>query len=187
MAKRNFALAALVVMAAMFIGRPALAGPTELSSSCAQLAEVVREATVNDILAARGESAWGQPRSGVQDDGIRACNATSAAVTLAYVRALAQLGLYVRFHYLPAGSGNACLSHDLAFCNPFPDPMGPRLLPPALNLISESWNRVRGGIVAEMPWGSASDISYFRPASLSLSLQPSATDVVGRSVWSIHD
>ena len=187
MAKRNFALAALVVLAAVPIGPLAHAGPLELSSSCAQLGEVVREATVNDILAARGEPAWAQPRPGVQDDGIRACNATSAAVSAAYVRALAQLGLYVRFHYLPAGNGNACLSHDLTYCNPFPDPMGPRLLPPALGLISESWNRVRGGIVAEMPWGTASDISYFRPASLSLSLQPSVTDVLGRSVGSIRD
>ena len=178
MAKRNFATAALVVLAALPIGQ-AHAGPLELSSSCAQLGEVVREATVNDILAARGEPSWGQPRGRMQDDGIRACNATSATVSAAYVRALAQLGLYVRFHYLPAGTGNACLSHDLAFCNPFPDPMGPRLLPPALSLISASWNRVRGGIVAEMPWGSASDISYFRPASLSLSLAPSVTDVIG--------
>jgi hypothetical protein len=171
MAKRNFALVACVVLAALPFGKPLVAQPLELGNSCSVLGEVVRQAAVNDILATRGEAPFVVPRPGMLDDGLQSCANTSNAVSAAYTHALAQLGIYIRWSYLPTGAGSVCLSHDLGTCYPFVDPAGPTLTPPDFRMVTDTWGRLRAGVATNMPWGTSSDITFFRASSLSMSLR----------------
>lgn len=197
MAKRNFAFVAFVLLAALQPGRPAVAQPLVLGNSCAVLGEVVRQAAVNDILAARGESPFASPRPAMLDDGLQSCANTSNAVSAGFTHALAQLGIYVRWSYLststgstgpgPTGSGNVCLSHDLGKCYPFVDPAGPAATPPDFRMVTDTWDRLSGGVAVNMPWGTSSDIAFFRASSLSVSLQPGGSGPLLPEVGSIGD
>lgn len=167
MATRHFAAAVAVFLYAPPAAEPVAAQSPDFGDGCTLLGEVIRRATVSELYRQRGEVPSAQtvfPRSA---GGLQSCASTSSVVSSAYAKALAQFGLYVRWSYLTPDPGYACLRRDIGTCHPFPDPMGPRLSPPDRALIGNRWNRVRNAVTAYMPWGTETDMSYFRVSALA--------------------
>lgn len=95
---------------------------------------------------------------------LQVCDQTAMSVTRGYSAALAQYGLPVRWRFdSPTGE---CQANDIAHCHPFSDPAVAPLDLTAAAAVTELWYEIRSGVEAHMPWGTGSNVSYFRTGSL---------------------
>ena len=95
---------------------------------------------------------------------LQICDQTVTSVTRGYSAALAQRGLPVRWRFDSAAA--ECRANDIAHCHPFGDPSAAPIDLSAALAISRLWYDIRSGIEAHMPWGTASNVTYFSTASL---------------------
>ncbi len=165
MATWNSAIALAALLLLSPLAKPAVAQPAESGRGCGLIGELIRQVLVSEMAAWRGETPTLQVDALMDSSEPQFCGSTSQVVSSAFTAVLAQFGIGVRWRYGPAGSQIGCLHHDISACNPFPDPMGPRLTPADQAFMAASWNRLRGCVVAHMPSGTASDISYFRDSA----------------------
>ncbi|MDZ7770683.1 MAG: hypothetical protein U5K38_17245 [Woeseiaceae bacterium] len=79
----------------------------------------------------------------------------------------------------PMNPGDYCLSHDLAQCYPGTTELAPLSASQHL-FVEDAWQGVRAGIRQQMPFGTASDITWFRADDLAATLAISLSATVER-------
>ena len=184
MAKRNFALVVLLLLGGMFSTPGAIAQTLDFDDGCAVLNEIVRQSVLSAALFDEGYPGdnYGSGYAGAQS-----CSNTAAAVSTAFRASLIQMNIVTRWSLLQSDGGIICLSHDLSTCYPFADPMGPPLQPSDLAFIQNSWQTVRDGVMAQMPWGSGSDMSFFDGQALTTRLSGTVNGPLNTGFGSIGD
>jgi len=170
MAIRNFAICAALVCAAL-AAAPVKAQPVT-DGGCAALANAVRGAVSTALAADRGSpgvavsAAW------------TSCGRTAAVASAAFGRALTGFSLSLAWPDHDAiAPGDVCLSHYLSQCYP-QAAAGMPWSPRQAALVADTWQGVAAGIRRHMPFGAASDLSYFRPADLDNTLAISVAATV---------
>lgn len=101
----------------------------------------------------------------------QSCGMTAAVTSSAFTKALRAYGIEVGWNDgLPGSPGDACLSHYLDQC--YPDLQRGALAPVADGgaFVARAWTAVRAGVGRSMPFGTHSDLAWFRPAELTESL-----------------
>jgi len=101
----------------------------------------------------------------------QSCGTTAAVTSSAFTRVLRSYGFEVGWNDgMPGNSGDVCLSHYLDQC--YPDLQRGALAIAAGDgdLVSRAWTAVRAGVRRSMPFGTHSDLAWFRPAELTESL-----------------
>ena len=169
MVNGRFTSAVAVVSLMASIAKPAGAQPSD--PGCGLLGEMVRRVLISELSAWRGEFVPPQATALVESSEPQLCGRTSLAVSSAFTAVMARFGMRVRWGYPPAGGLIGCFHHDIGNCDPFPDPMGPRLTSADRAFVTASWNRVRRRVVARMPSGTASDVSDVRASASTGNVQ----------------
>lgn len=106
------------------------------------------------------------------------CGRTAAVASAAFRDALAGLSMTVSWDDRgPMNPGDYCLSHDLAQCYPGTTNLAPLSASQHL-FVHAAWQGVRAGIRQQMPFGTASDITWFRADDLSATLAISLSATV---------
>lgn len=168
MAKRNFALMSLILLGGISGGLRANSQTLAFDDGCAALNDIIRQSLVAAVIS---EYAYPGDNFGPDYGGAQSCTNTTAAVTSAFSASLNDMNIITRWNALQPVTGVACTGYDLRACNPFPDPLGPSLKSGDLAFVHNSWQRVRNIVIAHMPWGVASNMSYFNPRELASSLR----------------
>lgn len=182
MSKRNIALVALAFLGALINSPPASAATPYLDEGCAALNAIIRQSFLD---AALFNANYPGDNVGPNHAGAQSCSNTTAAVTTAFRSSLIELNIITRWSVMQSDAAFVCLSHDLRNCYPFADPMGPEPGPHDLAFVHNSWQTVRSSVLAHMPWGAGSDLSYFDTQSLANSLSASVHTPGSRRVRTI--
>jgi hypothetical protein len=149
---------------------------------CEALADAVAVG-IGDIVAAGGSarpaSGTLQPRP-VNGKYRQSCGRTAAVASAAFSKALASYNLNVNWseHY-PIAPGDYCHSADLSRCYPGTPSIAPAASDRTL-FVRRAWQGVSAGIRQQMPFGTASDISYFQAPELATTLRISLSATVDR-------
>lgn len=157
-------------------------------AGCLALAAAVK-AGVHDAAARAGNGAAppvrvARHRQGAMRQALAtrpvSCGRTAAVASAAFRDALAGLSMAVSWDNRgPMNPGDYCLSHDLAQCYPGTTELAS--LSAAQHLfVQDAWQGVRAGIRQQMPFGTASDITWFRADDLSATLAISLSATVER-------
>jgi hypothetical protein len=190
MAKRTFALIAL--LATGWLWSVPLNAQAVNEGGCAALAEAVRNG-VFDIAARTGSGGATGPVATLPSDTPagdgqpQSCGRTAAVASAAFGSALASFNLPVEWNFRgnyrgPMLPGPFCLLPDLAQCFPRfpPDAV---LSAQGRSFVADAWQGVAAGIRRQMPFGTASDISYFRSPELATTLAISLSATVEGGRW----
>ena len=169
MAKRNFAILSLLLVGGMIAANPANSQAPLFDEGCAALNDAVRRALLSDLVL---DENYPGDYYGTGLGGLQSCSNTAAAVSTAFRSSLSQMNIAIRWNLTQPDGGITCVDHNISRCYPFPDPMRPAMPPPDLALIHNNWQSVRDGVMLHMPWGAASNMSYFDATSLAGSLTP---------------
>ena len=131
---------------------------------CTILGELTRRHTFRRLEEHLGADA--RPRSPRIDDFYRLqiCDDTAVSVSYGFSAAMSQFGLPVRWHV--ADSAQVCSLADIDQCFPFADPAGAPLSLELARVVASTWYEVRSAVVAHMPWGTSSNVSYFSADSM---------------------
>lgn len=181
-------IAALAIAMLGLAALPAKAHAQAVTDTgCLALAAAVK-ASVHDAATRTGSGAAPPVRTARRRGANRqslasrpvSCGRTAAVSSAAFRNALAGLGMAVSWDDRgPMQPGDYCLSHDLAQCFP-----GTRELAPLSEsqhlFVQDAWQGVRAGIRQQMPFGTASDITWFRADDLSATLAISLGATVER-------
>ena len=181
MAKGKIALVSLMVLGGMSTAPPANAGGLALDNGCALLNQIIQQSILDAVIFDDNHPA---DRNGPDYGGAQSCSNTSATVSSAYRASLIQMNMVISWNVVHPDAGTVCTNHNLNNCYPYPDPAGPSLKPGDLAFIQNSWRNVRNGVISQMPWGAASDMSYFDAKSLAGSLRSSASGPLNFEVGS---
>ncbi len=181
MAKGKIALVSLMVLGGMSTAPPANAGGLALDNGCALLNQIIQQSILDAVIFDDSHPA---DRNGPDYGGAQSCSNTSATVSSAYRASLIQMNMVISWNVVNPDAGTVCTNHNLKNCYPYPDPAGPSLQPGDLAFIQNSWRNVRNSVISQMPWGAASDMSYFNAKSLAGSLRSSASGPLNFEVGS---
>lgn len=176
MAARQHVVAFAIVM----LGLAALPAHAQAvtEAGCLALAAIVK-AGVHDAAARDGSGAAPPVRTARHRHGANrqavlsrpvSCGRTAAVASSAFRDALAGLGIAVSWDDRgPMRPGDYCLGHDLAQCYPGTTELAP-LSPSQHVFVQDAWRGVTAGIRQQMPFGTESDITWFRTDDLSATL-----------------
>jgi len=163
-------------------------------AGCQALAAAVK-AGVHDVAVRTGSGAAPPVRTARHRQGVArqalatrpvSCGRTAAVASAAFRDALAGLGMAVSWEDRgPLPPGDYCLSHDLAQCYPGTMQLVPLSESQRL-FVQNAWQGVTAGVRQQMPFGTASDISWFRAADLSATLAISLSATVERPGRQVH-
>jgi hypothetical protein len=168
MAKGKVALVSLMVLGGMSAALPASASGMAFDSGCALLNQIIQQSILDAIIFDDNHPAdSNDPDYG----GAQSCSNTSATVSSAYRASLIQMNMVISWNVVHPDAGTVCTNHNLNNCYPYPDPAGPPLKAGDLAFIQSGWRNVRNSVISQMPWGVASDMSYFDARSLAGSLR----------------
>ena len=163
MQQRERLVAAVVVL----LTGPAAAQMIEPDSGCVLFGELVRRSVVHEIQPEFGGEAYPGTQPSVDFNGLQACASAAPVASWAFASAFSQFGVDVRWSYLPAADTMTCVSSDITNCHPFADPMAAPLTTSEQALIGSSWEQTRETVLATMPFGAASNVSYFDQGSFA--------------------
>ncbi len=168
---------------------PATAHAQAVTDAGCQVLAAAVSAGVHDVAARTGGGAAPPVRTSGQRYGANrqalasrpvSCGRTAAVASAAFRDALAGLGIAVSWGDRgPMQSGDYCLSHDLAQCYPATTELAPLSASQRL-FVHDAWQGVRAGIRQQMPFGTASDITWFRADDLQATLAISLNATVER-------
>lgn len=163
-------------------------------AGCSALAAAVK-GSVHDAAVRTGSGAAPPARTARHRQGANrpalasrpvSCGRTAAVASAAFRDALAGLSMIVSWGDSgPMQPGDYCLSHDLAQCYPGTMELAP-LSASQHRFVQDAWQGVRAGIRQQMPFGTASDITWFRAGDLSATLAISLSATVERPGRRVH-
>jgi hypothetical protein len=167
MANGKIALVSLLVLGGMSTALPAHSRGLAFDDGCVLLGQIIQQSILDAVLF---DDNYPADSNDPDYGGAQSCSNTSATVSSAYRASLIQMNMVISWNAVQPSAGTVCTSHNLDNCYPYPDPAGPSLKPGDLAFIQNSWRNVRSGVISQMPWGAASDMSYFDAKSLAGSL-----------------
>jgi hypothetical protein len=140
---------------------------------CATLVDIVRQSLLSTMVV---DDIRTEDNFGLDYGGSQLCGNTTAAIISAFRSSLRELNGVTR----PVRS-IACMGYDLPACDPFPAAFDQSFQPDDLAFMQNRWQLVRNTVIAQMPRGVASDLSYFNPRELASRLRaatakPAQTD-----------
>jgi len=171
MARRTFAGALLALACAGTLAAPAQAQDVR-DAGCVALGGVVSSSLYAAASGSGGNSML-QYRPAPRADGPSPsqCGRTAAVASGAFTKTFGALGIDVhwRGRNEPMDPGDYCLSGDLSQCYPS---INDRVAVGSVNsqFVQKSWQGISAAISQAMPYGTASDLSYFFEVDLASSI-----------------
>ena len=145
-----------------------LAAPAQAGNGCEQLAQAVEYAVSRHLQPARFAASLPATSGSHAGDSFMSCGQTAAVTRAAFDRAASRFGITVDWSDDgPMHPGDHCYSHYLDQC--YPDPVEAPF-PFAPGEFGGLWLGVQSAIARNMPFGIASDLTWFRPSMLSAAL-----------------
>lgn len=176
-------LAAMVLVAVAAMRTAPVAAQAVTDGGCATLADAVRLSVELFIAGSEKELASARrTRSSARVAAVyspQTCGRTAAVASAAFTEAMARMNLPISWIDREPGPGDVCRSHHLMQCSPQPSPGLPMSAHDSA-LVADAWRRVRAGIRRQMPFGVASDISYFQPSARDRTLAIGLRTIVPR-------
>ncbi|MEM9208023.1 MAG: hypothetical protein AAGA61_02155 [Pseudomonadota bacterium] len=149
---------------------PTALGQATHQVECTILGELTRQHTFRRLSELLGQTPTPLAPGAVDYGRLQICDETVVSVSTGFSAAMAQFGMPVRWGV--SNSGSACNQNDIQQCFPYTDPASAPLTADQLHVMQLAWREVRNGTVAHMPWGAASNVSYFSSVSLLQAYQP---------------
>lgn len=166
-----FSMVVFILMTAFNVGARERTADVDGCSTLAELVEnSVLQSAVGKPAGIRQSRSSALPDSGGSSAIDKYCESTAASTTIAFSKAMADIGLTVRWVQPTAVSGDYCFSHYLSQCYPATDFLAGANSAAQLAYVNDAWKAVRTGVSEFGARGAGSDFIFFTADQLRQSL-----------------